>query len=87
MLHKVVEPNKKDWSKLLEDPLWDYMIAYRTPLGMSSYRVFFGKACHLTVEIEHRAYWVVKGCNMKFDEVGMERKLQLQELEEIRLEA
>jgi len=39
------------------------------------------------VEIEHRAYWAVKGCNVTFDEAGMERNLQLQELEEIHLEA
>jgi len=56
-------------------------------LGISPYRVVFGKACHLSVEIEQRVYWAVKGCNMTFDEVGMERKLQLQELKEIRLEA
>ncbi|XP_006582611.1 uncharacterized protein [Glycine max] len=49
--------------------------------------VVFGKACHLPVEIEYCTYWAVKGCNMAFDEAGMERKLQLQELEEIRLEA
>jgi len=54
---------------------------------MSPCRVVFGKACHIPVEIEHHAYWVVKDCNMAFNETGMERKLQLQELEEICLEA
>ncbi|XP_028201835.1 uncharacterized protein LOC114386022 [Glycine soja] len=54
---------------------------------MSPYKVVFDKACHLPLEIEHRAYWKVKSCNMTFDEAGMERKLQLQELKDIRLEA
>ncbi|RDY12049.1 hypothetical protein CR513_03211, partial [Mucuna pruriens] len=38
------------------DALWAHRIAYRTSLGMSPYQIVFGKACHLAVEIENRAY-------------------------------
>lgn len=51
---------------------------------MSPYLFIFGKAYHLLVELEHRAYWVIINYNMKFEEVGEHRKLQLHKLEEIR---
>ncbi|RDX75405.1 hypothetical protein CR513_44714, partial [Mucuna pruriens] len=54
---------------------------------MSPFQIVFIKACHLPVEIEHRAYWAVKQCNLAYDQAGKQRKLQLQELEELCLEA
>ncbi|RDX81562.1 hypothetical protein CR513_37753, partial [Mucuna pruriens] len=70
-------PNQNDWRRLLEDALWAHRIAYRTPLGMSPYRIVFGKACHLSVKIEQRAYWAIKKCNMAYNQAGHEQKLIL----------
>ncbi|GJQ90473.1 reverse transcriptase domain-containing protein [Tanacetum coccineum] len=87
ILEKTVGSNLKNWSKKLYDALWAFQTAFKMPIGSTPFRMVYGKACHLPVEIEHKAFWALKLCNMDLSEAGVERNNQLNELEELRLQA
>ena len=56
ILQNMINPNHKNCSLRLNDALWAYYTAYKNILGMFPYRLIYGKACHLIVELKHKLY-------------------------------
>ncbi|GJY84988.1 reverse transcriptase domain-containing protein [Tanacetum coccineum] len=87
ILERTVGENRASWSDKLDDALWAFRTAYKTPIGCTPYKLVYGKACHLPVELEHKAYWALKHANFDLKTAGDHRKLQLNELSELRDQA
>nr|GEU51886.1 reverse transcriptase domain-containing protein [Tanacetum cinerariifolium] len=84
ILERTIGENHASWSDKLDDALWAFHTAYKTPIGCTPYKLVYGKACHLPIELEHKAYWVLKQANFDLVVAGDHRKVQLNELNELR---
>ncbi|GJR72072.1 reverse transcriptase domain-containing protein [Tanacetum coccineum] len=87
ILERTVGENRASWSNKLDDALWAFRTAYKTLIGCTPYKLVYGKACHLPVELEHNAYWALKHTNFDLKTAGDHQKLQLNELNELRDQA
>jgi transposase InsO family protein len=87
ILNKTIEKGGKDWSKKLDGALWAYQTAFKTPIGMTPYQFVYGKACHLPVELEHKANCAIKEMNLILDAAVVKWIIQISKLEEMRLKA
>nr|GEU53064.1 reverse transcriptase domain-containing protein [Tanacetum cinerariifolium] len=83
ILERTVGENHASWSEKLEDALWAFRTAYKTPIGCTPYKLVYGKSCHLPIELEHKAYWALKHVNFDLKTAGDHQKLQLNKLNEL----
>ena len=77
----MVNSLRKNWAKKIDDVIWANITAFKTPLGMSPFRLVYGKACHLPMELEHKAYWAIRQLNIDRKAASEKRLLKLIELE------
>ncbi|GKB76439.1 reverse transcriptase domain-containing protein [Tanacetum coccineum] len=87
ILERTVNMNRKEWADKLNDALWAFGTTYKIPISSTPFMIVYGKACHLPIEIEHKAYWSLKNINLVLDVAGKHRFLQLNQLNEFWTEA
>nr|GFA75691.1 hypothetical protein [Tanacetum cinerariifolium] len=63
ILERTVGENRASWSDKLGEALWAFRTAFKTSIGCTPYRLVNGKACHLPLELEYKAYWALKHAN------------------------
>nr|GEU56745.1 DNA-directed DNA polymerase [Tanacetum cinerariifolium] len=79
--------NCASWSDKLNDALWAFHTTFKTPIGCTPYMLVYEKACHLPIELEHKAYWALKHSNFDLKTAGDHQKVQLNEFYELRDQA
>nr|GEX77435.1 reverse transcriptase domain-containing protein [Tanacetum cinerariifolium] len=84
ILVRTVGENRASWFGKLDDALWVFRTAFKTPIGCTPYRVVYRKACHLPIELEHKAYWALKHCSFYLKTTGDHQKVQMNELNKLR---
>nr|GFA12872.1 reverse transcriptase domain-containing protein [Tanacetum cinerariifolium] len=70
ILERTIGENQASWLDKLDDALWAFRTAYKTPIGCTLYKLVYGKACHLPIKLEHKAYWALKQANFNLTVAG-----------------
>nr|GEU29646.1 DNA-directed DNA polymerase [Tanacetum cinerariifolium] len=84
ILKRTVGENRASWSDKLDDALWAFCIAFKTPIGCTLYKLVYGKECHLPIELEHKACWALKHANFDLQTAGDHCKVQLNKFNKLR---
>nr|GFD32013.1 reverse transcriptase domain-containing protein [Tanacetum cinerariifolium] len=74
ILERTVGENRASWSDKLDDALWAFQTAYKTPIRCTPYKLVYGKTYHLPIELEHKAYWALKHANFDLQTTGDHRQ-------------
>ncbi|GKD61707.1 reverse transcriptase domain-containing protein [Tanacetum coccineum] len=81
ILDRTVGENRAAWSDKLDDALWAFCTTFKS--WCTTYKLVYGKDCHLPIKLEHKAYWTLKYCNLDLKSTGDHQKVQINELNEI----
>nr|GEZ53475.1 reverse transcriptase domain-containing protein [Tanacetum cinerariifolium] len=87
ILDRTIGENRASWSDKLDDALWAFRTAFKTLIGCTPYKLVYGKAFRLPIELEYKAYWALKHCNFDLKTASDQQKVQLNELNELRDQA
>nr|GEV10001.1 reverse transcriptase domain-containing protein [Tanacetum cinerariifolium] len=87
ILERTVGENHASWSDKLDDALWTFRTAFKTPIECTPYKLVYEKSCHLPIELKHKAYWALKHANFDLLTAGDHQKVQSNELNELREQA
>ncbi|GJW14833.1 reverse transcriptase domain-containing protein [Tanacetum coccineum] len=77
MTLRTVNGNRKEWADKLDDALWAFRNAYKSPIGSTPFRFVYGKASHLPIKIKHKVYWALSNVNLDLDAARKHRKVKI----------